>query len=636
MCLRRSGRWCSTEHGGCSWRLCLKKLLILSSFVLSALPIVAQSGAQSGSWGSRGISRQFVISGHFLVAADGRGAAVYDIANGTPRRVSVAQSDEESLGVASIGTNEVALLTRAGIGRYLLNADGSLAEEFFLPQRGFSIIAGDGEHAAAGDSMGVTIFAPTDAGLEPVGRIAVMGAINALAMRNGVVYVAVDRAGISSYSLSGSALSVIAVNARDLAFSGDTLYAAGGSDGLLAIDASDPSALRVVSRTDSGEINFSKVAASETRVYAVNGWHDIHVYSAGLNPEPQTIIDEPADTLAAAGDRLFVSGSYIDQWGSSSYTGTQVRAFDTTTAVRVLGNASELAGPVSGVATDGTLAYVLDLPYFRVIDVSTTSTPKEIGTLPLSILADRVKVQSTKVVLYGRGDVDIIDVKNPYVPRLIGTYHSGGRPPSTAAFAGENIIEGNPASGFHVVDFTHFAEPSYIAGIKGHYWEVIGHEESAYIFDQTFVRIVDLATRGEANIVKNIAIGVVEADFAPATGNHPDLLIIHGLDGLHLFSVADRLNPTELGFIALPQNGIIGAAGDKVWFATPGSLQTIDISDPAHPRIADDTPSVVAPMQLAAANGKVVVADKYSLRVFGPDTAPPAAPPLTRRRAAAP
>src|SRR5205085_1853215 len=84
------------------------KTLRIAILLFCALPIAAQTGV----WGSRGISRQFVVSGHFLVAADGRGAAVYDISGNVPRRVSVADSDEESLGVASIGPSEIALLTR--------------------------------------------------------------------------------------------------------------------------------------------------------------------------------------------------------------------------------------------------------------------------------------------------------------------------------------------------------------------------------------------------------------------------------------------------------------------------------------------------------------------------------------------
>jgi hypothetical protein len=43
---------------------------------------------------------------------------------------------------------------------------------------------------------------------------------------------------------------------------------------------------------------------------------------------------------------------------------------------------------------------------------------------------------------------------------------------------------------------------------------------------------------------------------------------------------------------------------------------------------------VASPMQIASANGKIVVADRYSLRVFGPNTAPPPPPtqPETERR----
>jgi hypothetical protein len=58
----------------------------------------------------------------------------------------------------------------------------------------------------------------------------------------------------------------------------------------------------------------------------------------------------------------------------------------------------------------------------------------------------------------------------------------------------------------------------------------------------------------------------------------------------------------------------------------------MDITDLTNPFLDTTTMHVIAPQQIATANGKVVVADRYSVRVFGPQTtAPPPQPPARRR-----
>src|SRR5262249_4239817 len=156
-----------------------------------------------------------------------------------------------------------------------------------------------------------------------------------------------------------------------------------------------------------------------------------------------TRFNEPAQTIGANGTRLLVSGTIFDPFGLPTETGAPIRIFD---GANLAGEFRDFAGPLSGVATDGTLAYIVDRPFFLVIDVSNASAPRQMASIPIDNIGDRVKVRGPLALIFGRGDVQIVDINNPYAPRLISIYHSQGGPPSTAAFGRNTLLEGNPYS----------------------------------------------------------------------------------------------------------------------------------------------------------------------------------------------
>jgi hypothetical protein len=125
-------------------------------------------------------------------------------------------------------------------------------------------------------------------------------------------------------------------------------------------------------------------------------------------------------------------------------------------------------------------------------------------------------------------------------------------------------------------------------------------------------------------------MGLVRAEIVPATEWRPSLLLALGLDGMHIFSLADPLHPVEIAVVPMPPDAIFAANSTTAWVALDGAISTLDLSDPEHASLTRTAMRAVAPMQLAATErGKVVVADRYSVRVYGPDTAPPPSP---RRR----
>ncbi len=585
-------------------RLAPLLLLFLSSALL----------AQSGVWGARGVSHAFLVRGDKVYDIDGRGIALYDVATFT--RVAVANSDAESIDGAFAANGDLLVLTRAGIDRY----DAQLARLSHADGPGF-------EHLRANERYVVTA-GPNDVSVSDGTLLHFASHVNAIALNGDALYVALDQTGVAAVDLTGAnGTTILPEKANDLAVSGNQLVIAGGVDGLLVADVSDPFAPRIVRREGAGESNVARVAVAGTKIFASESPSTIRVYDgSGLI----ATITDPVQALAAAGTRLFASGTNFDRFGLATETGAPLHVYDVAGTPRLIGEVRDLAGPVSGAATDGTFAYIVDRPFFRVLDVSTTSAPREVATLSIDAIEDHVKLLGKQVILYGRGDVDLIDVSDPYRPRLTGVFHSFGRPPSNAAFARDLIVEGNPWSGFHVVDFADFAAPAQIGGVKGHYYEIVGNGgDVAYISGEGVSLVaVDLRDPHNPTFTKTIQIGVKQAFIAGGD------LVVRNVDGLHVYSLADPFLPAEAGFIAMSQPDVAGPAGGEaalVW--SGGALLRVDLATRA---IAPSGFTVLAPMQIDSAGGKTVVADRYALRVFGPNTPPPPPPPVPRRRAAHP
>jgi hypothetical protein len=616
------------------------RLLLL----LALLPLTA--AAQSGQWGSRGITRRFVQSGRYLYAADGRGVAVYDTTQPPARPLATLETEFESVDVAAISGEQIVVATKSDLEVFTLAGGTHFVHQHSRPMANISHLAANASGlAAVSVPGGIYVYqAATD---QIVRYVPISRTMNALQMRDGVIVAAVESEGIEIIDARGERETLLfPENAKDFAITPGTniLFIAAGANGLVAADFSDPWAPRVISRTASGEINSQHIAASDDRVALTENGDLVHLFDTTFAELPRLagVIHEPAQAIALDGRRLYLSGSIVDQFGLTTETGVPLRTYDVgdLTAPRVLAEVRDLAGPVSGVATDGSLAYVVDRPLLRVIDISRTTSPREIASLAIDDIGDHVKLQGKQIILYGRGDVQLVDVGDPYHPRLVNVFHSYGRPPSNAAFTRNGIAEGNPWTGFHIVDFS-YPTPAITASIKSHYFEIVSNGDDIVYAgaERNTIAVFDVGTPTRAIDSTHIPVGIIQADLAPASATHPPLLLVLGRDFfMHVYSLADRFTPVEMGRLATSEEAVFAAAADAAYIATGnGVISTIDLTDATSPSLSSSTMKAVAPMQLAVANGKIVVADRYSLRIYGADTPappPPAPPPAPARRRA--
>jgi hypothetical protein len=614
-----------------------RKFLVAALAALAALPALADPNlatALTGRWGVRGSSNDFKLVGNTLYVADGNGLAVYDVTDAARiSQITALGTDRSSIALSV--PDDVFLLTEADVQQLEVRSDRSIVRKSSMAVVAGSALAASSEWLAVADDMTINLWRRSGDNLRFAGHFPLQDVATDMLIQDEHLYAAIKNEGIDVFELGGGTLDllgVISTQAQGLALDGNNLYAAAGFDGLFVVDVHDPSAPVTRSRTGEKGMNLVRVAAAGGRAYGSEP--DGHVVVFDLTPAagPARIglLDEPARAIAADSTRLFVAGSRTDQWGVESFTGVAVHAFDVTAAGLPVsaGQFVTAPGPLSGVATDGVFAYVADPPFFRVIRISNPDQPQEVTSLRIDGLQDHVRMQGQRVVVYGRGDVDFIDVSDPERPRLLSIWPSFGGAPSAAAFGRTTVLEGNSRSGFHVLDTTDPGNLVQISGSKGHYYEVQSFGDTAYIFDLGSMRVVDLRDPHNAIVVENLIVATMQVEFAAADSTHPALLAASTPDGLRLYDISDPLAPSEIGLVAVPGNGVFALGKDTAYYAVPGTLFEIDLTHPSAPIVRQTTISVASPRQVAIHGDSLTIADAYSLLVFGPPG------PAPRHRAA--
>ena len=583
-------------------------------------------------WGERGIIRRIAVRAPLLFEADGRGVSVYDIRTNEPRRVGTVPTADESLDLA-VG-DDLYVVTRGEIARFSFASDGLLALRSTIPTSDYhSIAAGDGVIATigvAGTAGRLTVWSTATETPIELAEIAPPGVVSAVAFHGSQLWVAVQGQAIYGYDLARAAQPVgtIVADAHDIAVRGDTLFAAAGVGGLVIADVSDVANPRIVSRTGAGELNLLRIAAGTDRIYAAESAEVIDVFDIDGRQLGQ--IHDHAQTLAADGTRLFTGGTDIDQYGLIHATPQRFAIYDDGALAG--GFTDTLQGPVSGAATDGTFAYVVDWPWFRVLDISTPSQTKQIAAIAVDGLQDFVKIRDGLAIVWGRAKLNLIDIHDPWRPKLLGTFNSFGIAGGGATFAGDAIVEANPTTGMHFLDFfkeTTPDKPVQIGAATLHYYEAVTYFPVVYGFDLTVMRIIDASDPKKAHIVREMNL-----PYGPAaiTNGATPYLVVESLDRFRIFDLTDPLKPVEISTAALPPApGVVAADGDSVLVARAGGVDRLDISNPLHPQLSNSGMKALAPMQIGAAGGKVVIADRYSLRVYGDVTAAPQQPPARLR-----
>lgn len=606
----------------------MRQILFLVSFLLLAPSLAA------GTWGSRGVSHALELDGNLLYVADGRGVAVYDVSDAQNiRRLDVEIGDDESHDVALTGNGRLVLATDGGVEWFDVAEDGTLTRGGRLDAGArMTRIAAKGDYVVAGGAASIVAFRWQNETLRYVRSTGTPSAVRDLAWVGGLLYAGFEGGGIGVYSPEElDRTSLIGIEGPSFALDGATLWVAAGQSGLQAFDVTDPAAPRFLSMTGKNEIRAEAVTVADRRAYVVEKPDIVRVYDVSDRTVPRLLhtIRDWTDVVESGPGRLYLSGNVIDGEGLPFASGIPVRIYDTSGSAlpTIAGEYRDLAGPVSGVFTDGTLAWVADPPYFRIIDVSQTENPRELSSIPIPNMQDHVRVKNGMAILYGRSDVNLIDVRDPYNPKYLGEFESRGHPPSSAALLRDTIVEANDHSGLHIIDYSDPANPVQIAGRIMHYHDVVAGDDAVYAFHQYAWVILDLTDRTKV-VDRQVRqpLNFLRIESVPANVGYPEYLVLSDSDGLQIYSLReDRFDPQLVAKAPIDRPGVFGTSESAAYLASEGRLLRLDMVNPT--QFVDTDLRVTSPLQISAAGQKIVVADRYSLRVYGPNTAPPPPPP---------
>jgi hypothetical protein len=585
-------------------------------------------------WGSRGITERFLPSGDLVYVADGRGVSVYRLGT-TIERIDVELSDDKTIDVAIAG-GELFAATVRGLRRYTIASNGALNFVEAIDERdpGTSRIAASTRWIVTAVGNRVVFRQRAGSTLEIARTATFANPVRALHFVGETLYAAVEREAIYVIDpLVESPLVTLPINAGGFAQQGNILWVAAGTAGITSLDVSTPGTPRVIGNSGGGEVNILDVAVAGTRAFGLQRPNKVYAFDIGAaaSPRQTSVLEGPYHAIAARGTSLFVSGSHVDPYALDTATGIPLQVRDTT-SLQVTNDYRDLAGPVSGAATDGTFAYVVDPPYFRVIDVHQTNAPREVAAILVPRIQDRVRIKRNLAAIYGRGLVNLVDISNPYKPRYVTTYDGLGIPPSNAAIARDTIIEANFASGLHVVDYSNPAEPGQIAGRIWHYLDLVASDDVIYAILQNTFLVADLTNRHKVqDVILKDELGAIQVELAPGNAPQPKYMLIRNPTTIQVFSLADRFQPAELGVVHVANAGLMGTTDATGWFERDGRLASIDLASPGTFEVTNLR--VTAPMQIAGSGRKLVIADRYSLRIYGPDTPAPPGPPAKKRSA---
>jgi hypothetical protein len=586
----------------------MKNLICVLLLSLLSEPLLAQCSLIS-RWGERGATRDLIVEGSTVIAADGRGIAVYDTSNpailrqtGTARTGAVALAIEPT-------TGGYAVLTAKGLELFTIE-NGAPRSTWAGEEHRGEFLSCDGALCATAGAT-VEIFRVGGGAIEHLASGILAQPADSVLVREGRIYVGSGRLTTSVFDATGSRVAELPVAALDLASSGPWIFAASGGSGLTVIEhGATP---QITGRHFIAESDLRRLHVSGSDLFAFDALTGeiVRIDVAGA-PRIVARAPEVPQVLRASGGQLFTA---------TPGRGLRVR---NGSDLALISDFEQAEGPLTGAATDGSFAYVADPPLFRVIDLRDPLRPREVASLPLDDSADRVRIRGGMAIVYGRANVHLIDISQPAHPRYLGVYRSLGTIPNGAAFAGDLLIEDNKASGFHVLDISDPSNPIQIGGLKndfyGQYYGVAARPGAAYGFTQRVLKVIDLSDPRNPAVVRVIeTLSIIDAEIVPATSGHPELLLLADAGRLRIFDITAPLQPVELP--ALEIAGIVDvAAGMNVaWVSTSaGEIHRVELANgPAH--ISHSASGFLGATQISVApdDSHIAVADSYSLVVMG-------------------
>lgn len=358
-------------------------------------------------------------------------------------------------------------------------------------------------------------------------------------------------------------------------------------------------------------------------------------------------IFDPTHPIEVSRLQYIMGGSYSLYFSNSyvySASGSWIQSIDVSDVNKPVNSSIIYTGDWSVYVTAaGSFAYVSNMWVggLRIVDISNPSEAKEIATYWDSTKIGRKFYASSFIVdtlLYvgilgiGSGELQILSIKNPRHPYLVGTYSN-----STGEFAaGEMIIRDTLAyitdysSGLWILNIKNPAQPKYV----GHYKSPINEAftfglkvSGNYAYVAAFkagLLIIDISDPTKPKLAANskglddaIDVDVYE-NYAYVTAGFFSLK-----RGLRIINISDPRNPIEEKFFDFPDIVPPQGTPKPVYYgikvkwpyayigANWAGLRIVDISNPLLPKEAGYYHTNSYARSVYLSGGYIFVADEF-------------------------
>jgi len=344
--------------------------------------------------------------------------------------------------------------------------------------------------------------------------------------------------------------------------------------------------------------------------------------SFGGRPVVEALVDTPGDArgVAVRGRRVH---AFVADWNRGMRV---IELADPAEPEEV--NAYDSPGKVYDVAAADGFLCVADWPGgVRVVDVSDPTRPRLAGYQATTgsargVAAFKAVPPSTgaycivaEVPHYSwrrvgdryvrdlKGGLQIVDVRNPAAPDLMGTFdgysladvtissgHIYGASQADRYPPPSPTPDSLPFNGLQVFDFTPNA-PADLGGLElpGRVLDVAVEGDRAYLAAETAgLQIVDVSDPNDPRPVGSITTGALDdARAVAAAGSY--VFVAAGDAGLRMFDVSDPTRPQGVGGQEIPGGAIdVAVEGSHAVVADGASgVQLVDVTDPSEPRWLD-------------------------------------------------
>lgn len=570
----------------------MKALPLLLLLLSSTTPLTADdSSCGVLGWGDRdGVTALAASSESLLWIGGSRRVEAWEIVDARRPRM-IARIDGGATALASSGDLALAL---DGSHIRVLGREG----ERSAAESDHALIAAHGNSFVTAGGRTLTLWRLEGPRPVPLHSVETPYVADAIAFDEAQAVIAAAGKGIAAFSVAADRLGeprTAGVAARDLEFVGNILWAAAGASGLIPVDARTLQA-QAGSAIDTGVGNFTRIEAAGDRLVVGDATGHIRWYQTdGARAHQIGSAAGEAHHLAPAGERLFASGMRSTRFREPIHDDVRVRVLSFDSAgVHEQGVIRGRPAALNGAAVLGELLYVADPPVLRVLQISPGGL-QEIAAVDYGDTSDRVRIDGGRLLVYGRGDVHLLDLADPRHPGYLGVFRALGTSPNDVAMAGEYLLEVNKGSGFHVLDISDPTQPRQIGGMIndgfGAFHRVAALEGTAYgASSSSVVKVIDLTDMSKLIDPYSAPYQAIlrhddVIDLETIEGDVPTLLVADA-GAVHVYSLEDPLDPLHRSVISTgPIQSMTRIHGERrvVVSLTDGTVAEIDVSSAGAP-----------------------------------------------------